>query len=521
MNKRYAPIGLILAGLSALTAFSLYFVQREWNLPLQISLALVVVGLAAFVILDPDRARNMMSGRQARYGSNAIVLALAFTGIIIVINVLIYQNATDWKLRWDWTENKENTLAPETIEILTTLPEKVTVRAYYTAQSAASLDPARGLLDDFAFYGGDNFEYEVIDPGENPIAATEDGVDRDATLILQMGDNKETVTLVNEKELATALVRLRNPGEQKVYFLIGHGEFTFEETGDTSLTQLKTSLEDRNYTVESLNLLATNAVPEDAKVVVIPGPQVPLTSAEVELLRGYLDAGGTLIALTEPPAVTQFGNDPDPLADYLKDAWGIVLQNDIIIDLTSQQPVVAISAMYNDHVITQKLQSTATVFPTARSVSAGTGIDGVSATEIILTSQQSWAETDINSINAGQVAPNEGEDLIGPVPLAVVANNAATGGQVVVVGDADFVTNQGLTALGNIGNTELILNAVNWGADQEDLISLTPKDVTTRTLQLPPQAYVLNLILFAVVLVLPGLMLISGVVVWFQRRRRA
>lgn len=148
-------------------------------------------------------------------------------------------------------------------------------------------------------------------------------------------------------------------------------------------------------------------------------------------------------------------------------------------------------------------------------------MEGVTATEIILTSQQSWAETDINSINAGQVAPNEGADLIGPVPLAVVANNAATGGQVVVVGDADFVTNQGLTALGNIGNSELILNAVNWGADQEDLISLTPKDVTTRTLQLPPQAYVLNLILFAVVLVLPGLMLISGVVVWFQRRRRA
>ncbi|GAB4579655.1 MAG: Gldg family protein [Anaerolineales bacterium] len=520
MYKRYASIGLIVAGLSAVAAFSLYFIQREWNLPLQISLALIVVGLATFVLLDPDRARNMLSGRQARYGSNAAVLALAFTGIVIVVNVLIYQNATDWKLRWDWTENQENTLAPETIEILENLPEKVIARGYYSTQNVTSQANAKDLLEDFKFYGGDNFDFEFINPDENPVAAVNDGYTRDGVILI-MGENKEILSATSEKEIASGLVRLLNPGEQKVYFLVGHGEFTFEETGDTSLTQLKTALEDRNYTAESLNLLATNAIPEDAKVIVIAGPQVPLSSAEVELLRAYLDAGGALIVLYEPPAVTQFGNDPDPLTSYLQEVWGVLMQNDIIIDLTSQQPVVAIAGMYNDHVITQKLQSTATVFPTARSVSAATGLDGVTATEIILTAQQSWAETDIASINSGQIAPDEEVDLLGPVPLAVVANNPTSGARVVVVGDADFVTNQGLTALGNIGNVELMLNAINWGADQEDLISLTPKDVTQRTLQLPPQAYILNLILFVVVLLLPGLMLISGGVVWFQRRRRA
>ena len=89
MNKRYAPVGLTVAGLAALAAFSLYFVQRTWNLPLQISVALIVLGLATFVLLDPDRTRNMLSGRQAQYGSNAFVLALAFVGIIIVINILV------------------------------------------------------------------------------------------------------------------------------------------------------------------------------------------------------------------------------------------------------------------------------------------------------------------------------------------------------------------------------------------------------------------------------------------------
>ncbi|HLF88925.1 MAG TPA: GldG family protein [Anaerolineales bacterium] len=518
MKQRYAPIGLIVAGLSAVAAFSLYFVQREWNLPLQISLALIVLGLAAFVLFDPDRARNMMSGRQARYGSNAFVLVLAFLGIVVVINYLVYQNALDWKLRWDWTEDKENTLAPETIEILESLPEPVTARGYYTSLNAASQANAQDLFDDFKFYGGDNFEYEFIDPGENPVAATQDGVTREGTVILQMGENKEQVTLITEQEIATALVRLLNPGDQKVYFLIGHGERNFEETGETSLSQLKNALEDRNYTPESLSLLATNAIPEDAKVLVVAGPNLPYTSEEVALIRNYVANGGSFIVLSEPVAVTQFGTDPDPLTAYLQDDWGIALENDIVIDLTSQEPFVAIAAQYGNHIIMQKLQSLATVYPTARSVRAGTQLDGVTKTELVLTAQQSWAETDISSINSGQAAPDDGADLFGPVSLAVVANNTNTGARLMVVGDSDFITNQYYTAL---GNGDFIINSVNWAAEQEDIINLTPKNVTQRTLQLPPQAYVLNLILFGIVIVLPGLTLISGVAVWIQRRRRA
>ena len=147
-----------------------------------------------------------------------------------------------------------------------------------------------------------------------------------------------------------------------------------------------------------------------------------------------------------------------------------------------------------------------------------TPVEGITQTELILTSQQSWAETDIASINSGQVAPDEGIDLMGPVSLAVAASNATSGARVLVVGDAEFVTNQGYAAY---GNGDLILNSVNWSANQEDIISLTPKDITQRTLQIPAQSYFLNLVLFGVVLVLPGLMLVAGVVVWFQRRRRA
>lgn len=518
--QRYAPLGLVVAGLAALTAFGLYVVQQEWNTPLQISVALVVLGLAAFVLLDPDRTRQLLSGRQARYGSNAFVLSMAFLGIVVVLNFLIYQNAQDWKLRWDLTEDQEHTLAPETQQALAALPEKVVVRAYYSPLSPGGADQAKDLLDDFKFFSGGNFDYEVINPDENPLAATQDNVTRDGTLVIQMGENREQVTLVNEQEITSALIRLMNPNKQKIYFLIGHGEFNFEDTGDISLNQLKTTLEDRNYIPEPLNLLAVGAVPEDASVLVAAGPKLVYSDQEVALIQQFLDQGGALIALFEPVPLTQFGNQLDPLTAYLESSWGITLGNDLIVDPLALQnfgTFAAIANQYQDHVIIQKNRADVTIFPTARSVRTSAEVDGITKIELILTAPQAWAETDFVSIQNQQISPDEGADLLGPVPLAVVASNAQTGSRVVVVGDSEFALNANYNFY---GNGALMVNMVDWAAQQEDIINLT-SDPPTQRLLLPPQRATMGLILLGTVFLLPGLALLAGILVWVQRRRRA
>ena len=63
------------------------------------------------------------------------------------------------------------------------------------------------------------------------------------------------------------------------------------------------------------------------------------------------------------------------------------------------------------------------------------------------------------------------------------------------------------------------MNAVDWAAGEEELISLTPKETTQRLL-LPPQQTTLNLILLGTVFILPGLTLVAGVFNWLQKRRR-
>ncbi len=510
--RRYAPFGLYLAGAAALTAFVLYFLQRQWNLPLQISLGMVIVGLAVFTLLDPDRVRQLFSGRQARYGSNALVLSLAFVGILVIANYLVYQNTK----RWDLTEDKQFTLSQETLDTLSALPEPVVAQAFFTGRM--STDQAKEVLEQYKYHSKGKFEYTFIDPEEQPVLAQEAKVSRDGTIVLRMGEHQEQVTIITEQELTNALVRLLNPEERVIYFLTGHGEYNPEDTGDRSYSQVKRALEAKNYTVQVMNLLASNKVPEDARVIVIAGPKKPLAQTEVELLSAYIGTGGALVVLAEPSIIAGFPKDQDPLAQYLGQTWGINLGEDVVVDLTSTQAFAPYAAQYGSHAITNKLQRVATQFPTARSVSVEVSPTGTSSVEIILTAAQSWAETNLSSLESSnpQIEYNEGEDKPGPVSLAVAAENFETEGRLVVIGDADFAIDANFAVY---ANGDLIINSIDWAAGQENLINLTPKSSTQRIL-VPPQQVIMNLILLGMVIVLPGLALIASIVVWIQRRRR-
>jgi ABC-type uncharacterized transport system involved in gliding motility auxiliary subunit len=270
--------------------------------------------------------------------------------------------------------------------------------------------------------------------------------------------------------------------------------------------------------VKTLNLLATNKIPDDAKVIVVAGPRKPVSADEVKLLSNYLDQGGSVIVMEEPLPVTDFGDSPDPLADYLTKNWGITLGKDIVIDQTSNQPFAPYAAQYGNSPITQKIQRLTSQFPSVRSVQLDKGITGISQVELVKTAPQSWAETNLSDLQNqnAQIKFDQGQDLAGPVTLAISAENLTNHGRLVVFGDSDFVSNGSFQAY---ANGDLFVNSVDWAAKQENLINLTPKNSTQRLL-LPPKQITMNLILLGTVFILPGMVLLSGITVWLERRRR-
>jgi len=509
--RRFAPLGLYLSLIAVIVSAGLYIVQREFNLPLQISLALIVVGLAFYAILDPGHVRESLTGRQARYGSNTLVMALAFIGILVVINFLVYK----YPKRWDLTEDQQHTLTPETTDTLKALPEPVTAVGFFTRNYPT--DYARSQLQDFKNSSNGKFDFKFVDPDADPVSAQSAKITQDGTVVLQMNGRQEQVTSLTEQEMTSALIRLSNPGPRSVYFLTGHGERDPQGSGDLAFSRAKQALETKNYTVNVLNLLATPTIPEDALAVIIAGPQKPVSENEVQLLQEFVNKGGALVVMEEPLAVTQFGDAPDPLAGYLSQNWGIILGNDIVIDTTADPPTVAVANGFETHaIVTQKLKTLIPIFPTARSVQIGDGESTAGTVALIKTANQSWGETNIADLQNNKAQYDAGQDVIGPVTVVATGENTENQSNVVVIGDSDFATDR---FFDQYGNADLFVNSVDWAAGQQGLINLTPKQSTQRMI-LPPQKYMINLIFFGSVFVLPGAVLFAGIFVWIQRRRR-
>ena len=514
--KRFAPWALALGLAGLVFAAGAALIQRQFSVYVQASLAIGLLGLALAMLLNPEAVQAWLQGRQARYGGNVVLMAVALLGILILINYLSVRNPQ----RWDWSEGQQNTLAPETLEALKQLPQPVQAVVFYSTSFANARQTAETLLEQYRVASGGQFTYEFHDPVGEPAVARQYDVTRDGTVVMVMGDQHEELQFATEDQITGALIRLANPTSRVVYFLTGHGEHAFDSTEDAGLSRVADLLTRQNYTLLNLDLSITTTVPADARAIVIAGPQVPVTQAEVDVIKGYTDRGGALIVLLD--SLIQFQGDPnvaEPLVSYLAASWGVQVPNDVIIDVSSsasQQPLFPVSAAYGDSVITARLQNLNTVFPVARGViipAEGTALPDLTFTSLVQTSPDAWGETNFDSLNTGPAF--DAADNPPPLNLGVAVENTATKARLVVFGDSDFASNQ---FADQGANANLMANSVNWATVEETLINLTPKTPTTRTLALS-NSLTVNLIFFLVVVVLPLAVLVLGGVVWFQRRR--
>lgn len=505
--QKFAPIGLILGLVAAIAALILRITSGQFSLPSQICFGVSVLGLAAYIILDVRSILGFFKSRHAKFGSNSLVLTLAVVGILVIVNLFIYNN----DVAWDLTEDKVNSLATETIEILENLQLPVEATAYYT--SSTSSDTAETLLQNFERNANGLFTYEFINPYDDPVAANEAGITQDGTIILTVEGQTEEITSITEENLINAVIKLQNPEETVIYALTGHGEGDFLESGDYSLTVLEELMESKNYRVETLNLVSSPTIPDDAEAIFIVAPQVPLDQSEVDLISEYLAEGGSLILFSEPDFLTEIADQTDPLADYLAESWGVTLGKDMIIDTSVDPSEYAIANQYSDHDIMEQVDNYITFFPTSRSITLS-DVDDVSYDELVLTSSYSWAETDTEGILNDEADYDE-DDIAGPVAVAVALENSSTDARVVIVGDSDFAND---TYVEYYANLDLAMGIVDWAAENEELISITSAEETERVLISPTNATKLAIILGGLV-GLPLLVTATGIIIGVHRKR--
>lgn len=474
-------------------------------------IAYAVAGVGLLLLLAAlmgaiESVRGFLLGRQGRYGANTIVMVVAFVGIAVLANLLVSRQ----NYRIDLTENQSRTLAPQTVELLRKLSQPVQATAFVTPDFP--FEDGRRLL---ALYGRESsfFAYDMVDPEKDPslvLAGVQSG-----TVVFQSGERQSLVFTATEQEFTSALIKVTSTSQPLVSFLTGHGERDIQESGPNGYSTLNRGLTQENYQVSALNLLSAAEVPEGTGALVIAGPTKAPLPSEALAVANYLQGGGKVLMLVDP--------ETSPEWLELFQPWGIEILPGKVFDagyyLNPDQGTPAILPdQYPFSPITRDL-SAATFFPAAVAFATPTQADGtMTVTPLLRTSAQSWRQTSPEQTTLDQTpAEQRGPLLIG---VTVEAGADATQDEaparrtrLVVVGDSDFATNQFVTAY---GNGDLILNSVNWLAQQEELIGIRPTPSSDQAIFLTAQGS--RWVLFATLLVLPLLPALVGVSLRWRRR---
>ncbi len=441
----------------------------------------VAAGLLPMVLVDravaaspaaphPERVRDAMdSGLTA-----VIAIALLFP-----LNWL----AHDMNQRWDLAYFKTTEPGTATAALIDNLDEPMEVVLFFPSSSEVGAE----VLPYFEALAGPKLQVTMVDHALEPVLAKELKVRDNGDIAFVQGEHSETMKLGTDidkarrklrkldSEVQKALLGMAK-GERVAYFTAGHGELDWRggAAPDAKVSLLKKLLEALNYKVETLGIgegLAT-AVPDDASIVVVLGPSDPFLPAEVEALRAYREAGGSLFIALEPGL--EDGKDPglQPLLDDLGVQW---FPTTLAID-----DAKAYLPLYGGIIDRQNLgtnrysshESVTTLSKNRRSawmVFAGTGWFEEAAehmgkvTATVRTQAQTWDDLD------GDFEYDDGTESRKVRDVALVASGpAADEGEyrVVLLGDAGFSTD---LLLQNKANAQFVIDATNWLLREEEL----------------------------------------------------
>ena len=519
-------------------AVAIRFTKPEWQ---QYYNPLALAGLACTLLYILSQWREVarsFSGRQARLGSLAVASVAVVLAILVAINYL----ASRHNKRWDLTAAKQFSLSDQTKKVLQGLDKPVRVLVFDRTDGFPRF---RERLEEYE-YISKQLKVEYVDLEKSPGRANEYKITAAGTVVFEYDGRTERVTSDGEQELTNGLIKVLQGKQHKVYFVQGHGEHSNDSSDRNGYSTIAAALGSDNFQTGSIVLAQEKQVPADASVLVAAGPKTDFFPAEVDMIKAYLAKGGKIFFMLDPPdradspALTN-------LAALLKD-WAIEIGNNVVVDVSGMGQLlgtdvsVPVAAKYESHPITDRF-NLLTAYPLARSVVGSSGgANGRTAQNLVMTSAKSWAETDIKRLTtSGEVARDlDKGDLAGPVSLAAAVSAPATDvppapapppadaskvpgakpdeppkpeTRIVVFGDSDFVANR---YLGIPGNKDLFLNAVNWLAQQENLISIRPRDPESRGITLTSERA--QIIFWLSILIIPGLILALGVQTWWRRR---
>ncbi len=441
-----------------------------------------------------------------------LALVVAAVSVLVAANILGSRSAVSW----DLTRAGNNTLAPQSMLAAQHLAKDLDVVGLFKPGAGNGQAAAESLVALYAEQSP-HVRYRSDDPTRDAVDVKRYGVTQNDTLVLDYGGRTELLLRgsQSEQDFTSALLKLESDRTPVVCWAAGDGERDLKDTNpSTGYSSVATLLADNNFATQQVLLGTAASIPASCDELVVLDPTVALPDTAIRAVDAYLAGGGRLLIAAEP-----WAKDPSATASVtsILKPYGLGFSGALVVETdpsrsVTQNPLIPVVLDYGRSPITADIQGIYSFFPQSTSIT-GTPPAGVTAVPIATTTGTAYGIARIRADLTRQAA-----DAAGPFTLMETLEQGAGAGKtrIVAVGTQGFAQNGTLPPANNDANLELVLGSVQWLAGQDALIALPPKP--DRTLPLALTQNDQSALIFITAVLLPGVMIIGGVAVWWRRR---
>ena len=443
-----------------------------------------------------------------------VVSFILLAGILLLANLLSRQ----FFFRADLTENKQYSLSQSSMDILGELEDPVLVKAYFT-EGVKVVDDVRedyqDLLTEFSVRSKGMVDFEFINPSESdelgqeaqqngigPIMVTERKEDKASQqmaylgVVVEAGEQKDVIPVVQpgsamEYDLITTIKKISVLDKPSIGFVQGYGTPNQEQLAPI-IQQLSIL-----YTVENVDLNGEVPSPDRFRAIALIAPTDSIPGDHLAKLNSFVEAGGGLFLginavsgdLQQQQGAKSFTGIEGWLGEH-----GVVVDPSFLVDQRSgsitvqqQQGFFRTNTQmafyyfpniidFAEHPITTGLESV--ILPFASPLSF-TGESSSGYTPILFTSNTSGSVQAPIQMKIDQSQWSAADFPTGELHAGAVLTKE-NGGRIVVIGDGDFAMAGGGRQSDNMS---LLINSLDWLADDTGLIDLRTKAVASRPLE--------------------------------------
>lgn len=483
-----------------------------------ISLIVFALFLTTQVI---QKRRYSVSVKQISMGAYSTGMIAIVTVLVVAVNVILGQLPSTWTIV-DFSSAKLYSITDTTKNFLDTLDQDVEIYVMVNEDNAdKTIAHTLSRYEDYS----DHIKVTYVDPTTNPTFAskyTNESIMQNSVIVTSDLRHKvvdyydlwtwyisgEDVIISGydaEGQITGAISYVTSEEAPKIYVTEGHNELGVSESVLTSLG--KESIE-----AETINLKNYEAVPEDACVLLINGPELDFNEQEAQLVMDYLDQGGTVIFVTGSVDVER------PYCEAILEHMALELVDGMIVDANTdfyyQNQLYLLPNISDTDYTGDIVDNNYVVFaPYSQGVAATNELVNITYTSILNTSRKSYSKVDLYSTTIEQTD----EDIDGPFYVGIEAQNALNGGKMIVYSCTQLFTDS-VSTVSNGTNQLLLVDTISACVNTELNITIPEKSYLVDNIMVPNNAV---LVIGAVVsVILPIAILASGFVIWFKRRRK-